>query len=365
MQVRRRRGFTLIELLVVIAIIAMLIALLLPAVQRAREAARRTSCQNNLKQLGLALHNYHDTHRLLPPGQINNAISFDNIGNYAFPNEARILQPRNQNFLGYQGTSWMLQILPMIDQSTLYNIYLFGDNVRTNGEVGVTTQDLNLLYPPKTDIPGFYCPSRRSQMLATSTYAACDRVDSSAVALVPWTQGGNDYAGCSGSGITFHDNVNDVTDRQTYNLLPNQLAATVISGIVSVTGQVTSTSLYTQFNANVGAFGVNSATNLRDFTDGTSNVILVAERRLSQLSVPFQQRSQDGWIWGGSATLFSCRLAPKAGIYYDEADSAHDQIVQVLFADGSVKIISNNIDLRTWNNLGNRAQGSPVNLNLQ
>ena len=67
---KRRQGFTLIELLVVIAIIAILIALLLPAVQKAREAARRSSCKNNLKQIGLALHNYHDTFRTFPPATI-------------------------------------------------------------------------------------------------------------------------------------------------------------------------------------------------------------------------------------------------------------------------------------------------------
>ena len=92
----KKRGFTLIELLVVIAIIAVLIALLLPAVQAAREAARRTQCKNNLKQIGLALHNYHDNYNTFPPGWV-----YD-------PN--RTADQFNTNMWG-----WNAFILPMID----------------------------------------------------------------------------------------------------------------------------------------------------------------------------------------------------------------------------------------------------------
>ena len=93
-----RRGFTLIELLVVIAIIAVLIALLLPAVQQAREAARRTQCRNNLHQLGLALHNYHDTHRCFPPERV--------YGNYEMSSISTLL-------------------LPFLDEAAIYNSYNF------------------------------------------------------------------------------------------------------------------------------------------------------------------------------------------------------------------------------------------------
>ncbi len=96
----RRTGFTLIELLVVIAIIAILIALLLPAVQQAREAARRTQCKNNLKQIGLALHNYHDTHNVFPPGQIRGWNGTNETGS---------------------GFGWGTMILPFMDQAPLYN----------------------------------------------------------------------------------------------------------------------------------------------------------------------------------------------------------------------------------------------------
>ncbi|MFK7777796.1 MAG: DUF1559 domain-containing protein [Gimesia sp.] len=98
------RGFTLIELLVVIAIIAILIALLLPAVQQAREAARRSQCKNNLKQIGLAIHNYHETHRVFPPGYCGD------------PDNSCSNVDSNKN-----GWGWGSFILPYIDQAPLYN----------------------------------------------------------------------------------------------------------------------------------------------------------------------------------------------------------------------------------------------------
>ena len=118
----RNRGFTLIELLVVIAIIAILIALLLPAVQQAREAARRTQCRNNLKQIGLGLHNYHETHNIFPPGFI-------------------------------EGTGWMSTtfLLPSVDQIGLYNELDPGDLMDLS--------DANVLALARTVLNVYMCPS--------------------------------------------------------------------------------------------------------------------------------------------------------------------------------------------------------------
>jgi prepilin-type N-terminal cleavage/methylation domain-containing protein len=130
----RPRGFTLVELLVVIAIIGVLVALLLPAVQAAREAARRSSCSNNLKQLGLALHQHHDVYNRFPPGAGNDTQPF---GVAAGPQ---------------WGSSWMVYILPFMEQTTVYDRWVF------NSQSGYTNAN-NIDVAVSVTIKPFRCPS--------------------------------------------------------------------------------------------------------------------------------------------------------------------------------------------------------------
>lgn len=132
---KRRRGFTLIELLVVIAIIAILVALLLPAVQQAREAARRAECKSKLKQLGVALHNYHDVHSVFP--------------------SAPACVSRPQGLACWQGWSGIAMVLPFIDQAPLYESANFDIDWNNNTAVnGVRNRDI-----ARTLLPGLLCPS--------------------------------------------------------------------------------------------------------------------------------------------------------------------------------------------------------------
>ena len=153
----RKQGFTLIELLVVMAIIGVLVALLLPAVQQAREAARRTACRNQLRQFGLALHNYHDVHRTLPPGSI--------IVGPAFPT--------------LSGWGWGAMLLPQLDQGPLYSKVDFGQGTAVGANRGVIPVRLGVWRCPSAPQPEQITvpiPGHADATIPTGNYAGSEGV---------------------------------------------------------------------------------------------------------------------------------------------------------------------------------------------
>lgn len=175
-----RRGFTLIELLVVIAIIAILIALLLPAVQQAREAARRTQCKNNLKQLGLAVHNYHDTFNSFP------------FGYYLVP-----------PFTNYKNAFTLM--LPYIEQSTVYN-QIDQSVPMMNGPSGynATAQATNVAMAA-TIIPAFMCPSSPAAQTDDYLYPANGFATTVPPVNCTWKGARCDYSGTTGVRAGYAD----------------------------------------------------------------------------------------------------------------------------------------------------------------
>jgi len=164
----KRRGFTLIELLVVIAIIAVLIALLLPAVQAAREAARRAQCLNNLKQIGLAIHNYHDVIGAFPPGYLSKPGSDgDNTG---------------------PGWGWASMILPQIEQSVVFNSINFGLPIEFPANQTVRLTKIN----------SFICPSDAS--FVPQFTVVDDSTSNTALGTPICDVASSDYVGCFGTG---------------------------------------------------------------------------------------------------------------------------------------------------------------------
>jgi prepilin-type N-terminal cleavage/methylation domain-containing protein len=299
-----RRGFTLIELLVVIAIIAILVALLLPAVQQAREAARRAQCKNNLKQLAVALHNYEETHTTFPPGLVTvNPTATVVICSLGTGFGASDSWTEAQSGAGVHGTSWMLQILPYVEKNTLYEEWNFGLSPSGNRSVG------------ETDISFFYCPSRRSD------------ARSDARMFQGWTKGGTDYGGCLGACNGFHDCGTHEFWRVANGNRPEAPCK--------------------------GMFRVNSATRIREVTDGTSNTIMIGE--LDRLDVSNSNFSQDGWAIGGSPTIFStcsnaCR-GPNSN-FFEEPASEHVGGIHVGLADGSIRFVADTIDKQLFAALG-------------
>ena len=310
----RKRGFTLIELLVVIAIIAILVSLLLPAVQQAREAARRTQCKNNLKQMGIALHNYHDVYKMFPCG-----LAGSPDDNFGFDDD---------------GYAWGVMLLPMLDQASLYDKLPMTPNWQgahtgtTESDMGfvkgaanygpvITHYNLNgtLLPGAETVISAYRCPSS----------ALPDRIPAI------YTQGkvSYDYASSRphavGMAVSDYKMSGGFGDRG-FGAKPRDLYYA----------------------------GRNYNSRIRDITDGTSNTIAIAES-----AYPGRSGNElPTWMGGVNSdenVLFKTQYpstinagtSPNdfaAATDDDSPFSWHPGGAQFLFADGSVRFISENID---------------------
>lgn len=235
---RVRRGFTLIELLVVIAIIAILIALLLPAVQQAREAARRTQCKNNLKQLGLAIHNYHDVFGAFPPGY-----------------GAKVATPTHD----HNTKSAFMRLLPYIDQANLYNTIDQGVPMM-NGSLGYdTTIQARNTAAAATVIAGFLCPSSPvANVTDDYMYPAGAFGGGFPAATMTAKMARADYCGTTGVRGTFGSiayPTGQGSDRGGVILPAGQ------TGVPGFPG-----------------YSPGATTRIRDVLDGTSNTFLLGER---------------------------------------------------------------------------------------
>jgi len=318
---RRQRGFTLIELLVVIAIIAVLIALLLPAVQQAREAARRSQCKNNMKQLGLAVHNYHEIHNMIPPG----LMVFES-------------PPGNGGFAG-QGTGVFL--LPFIEQSNLYNRY--------DHNKGFDHADNQVV--TRTPIPVYQCPSTPDS----------NRIMNSVNAFASFgggtTENGSKVAVSDYNGARWTYRVTDVYPSGNIGMMSHVWALPSL---------------------NNPGMDIRETTRFRDATDGLSNTVLYFE----MAGRPKTYRNgKDYGLTTSQQALWSSPWSFSTGIdiYTSSPDgvtqggscvmnctnewqpySFHTGGVQITMGDGSGRFLSSNISGQVLWALFGRGDGAIV-----
>ncbi|MFH1299644.1 MAG: DUF1559 domain-containing protein [Planctomycetota bacterium] len=334
-QQRQKTGFTLIELLVVIAIIAILIALLLPAVQQARESARRSTCKNQVKQIVLALHNYHGTHKMFPAGY------------FSRPNPSSTVTSLQIRATGF------VMLLPFMDQSSLYNLYNF--DIGTGGgpdqSGGGQTYNQNA-FLAKTKLPIFQCPSANSRLLSTNTNPRDGHLDvsdaGSSFASSYAFSSGNKYGTGNGQFWAIYFGSSNAFD----------------SGIMTP----------------------NSGTRFRDVVDGTTNTFIVGEAEQNDLRTDYSGtvsaidngdvtiRRHAFWTEGQHHSVRStfmppfrsiedCVLSFAPGAWRDcnySFGSPHVGGLHMGMADGAVRFVSENVNLSTWRYLGSMGDGNVI-----
>jgi prepilin-type N-terminal cleavage/methylation domain-containing protein/prepilin-type processing-associated H-X9-DG protein len=325
---RMRRAFTLIELLVVIAIIAILIALLLPAVQQAREAARRTQCKNNLKQIGLALHNYHDVHSKFPPSRLNAGI----YGWYGATPKA----PRYKNASG-----WTL-LLPFMEQKNMYDRYDHNQAASWSYVYGqyspsemAGNADNN--YPiVKMKVAGFLCP----------------------------TDASNDYFYNSMNQYYSVSATNPGGARTNYDF-NNWYGDYYYQGYAYIHLPQEERAIFTaDFSCDIAAI-----------KDGTSNTVAVTETIREvwngvppawghaghvQMGIDLSRYPINTWQYGPNDPAYAASKKIGRLAEWGTAGSLHTGGCQVLMGDGSVRFVSENIDNNTRRYLHFRADGQTI-----
>ncbi|HQZ64800.1 MAG TPA: DUF1559 domain-containing protein [Planctomycetaceae bacterium] len=313
-----RRGFTLIELLVVIAIIAILIALLLPAVQQAREAARRTQCKNNMKQIALAIHNFHDVYNRFPAGYFG-----------ASHTDA----PEPSDFWDHQWTGLLPQILPQLEQPALYE----GIKVWK----GVDRRPAN---PP---------------YMAETGYFDDDPTWATGQARLSAFQCPSDpNTGSEGVGAFIHTyEVSPTAGSMSiyYFSAPDDvLGTTNYLGVAGGLGDLTNA-----WQPRRGIFGSRTKFGFRDVTDGTSNTLMLGE------ATGGNQPGDDGgdlnYSWIGTGIMpQGYGFSQDAIQNWYQFESFHTGVVQFALADGSVRAISKNISSTTYKWLAAMQDGNVI-----
>lgn len=318
--VRRLSGFTLIELLVVIAIIAILIALLLPAVQQAREAARRTQCRNNLKQMGLACHNYESTFNGFPPGGI---VSYAPTAVVTATNFCTVGQDRTQ-------APWTVMILPYIDEANLYAQFNFSKRFTGSSNIpGDAPNDVLF----RRQMPKYQCPSDLE---------------------ISGLNNGN-YLGVQGGGPP--------------------VSTPVVAGSAPC-----STQAGTRVFFQSGCIFMNSQVRHRDITDGTTNTFLIGESRYMPTPAMRTDGFHSGWSSGLKAdSAFAVPLTFTGAVLGINAQkecrpgvadcfnfvsrlfgSRHVGGCHFGMADGSVQFVSENVDINLYRQSANCSDGLPI-----